>query len=120
MLRSALWILQMAYLLLQSGPQAKAAEEAEAKEAEEKAAKKRATRKIVLMKAALEEDMNKVLLEGGPLTKGPSECPIEKGPLKTQVICTSYAPPPAETSSANEKGEIYIGKKMSVAPSGKF
>ena len=63
----------MAYLLLQSGPQAKAAVEAEAKEAEEKAAKKRATRKIALMKAALEEDMNKVLLEGGPLMKGPSE-----------------------------------------------
>ena len=78
MLRSALWILQIAYLLLQSGPQAKAAQEGEAKEAEEKAAKKRATRKVALMKAALEEDMNKALLEGGPLMKGPSEWPHQE------------------------------------------
>ena len=56
MLRSAFWILQMAYLLLQSGPQAKATEEAKAKEAEEKAAKKRATRVSVSCQAALDED----------------------------------------------------------------
>ena len=57
----------MAYLLLQSGPQAKAAQEGEAKEAEEKAVKKRATKKVALMKAALEEDM-----------KGPSEWPHQE------------------------------------------
>ena len=73
MLRSALWILQMAYLLLQSGPQAKAAEEAEAKEAKEKVARIKATRKRAdkkkaeedeaTRKFALEEAVRKVDLE---------------------------------------------------------
>ena len=35
--------------------------------------------------AVLEEDTSKDLLEGGPLTKGPLECPSEKGPLQTQL-----------------------------------
>ena len=64
--------------------EAKAAEEAEAKEAEEEVAKKRAIRKAARKKAALEEAASKDLLEGGPLTKGPLECPSEKGPLQIQ------------------------------------
>ena len=37
------------------------------------------------LEVVLEEDTSKDLLEGGPLTKGPSECPSEKGPLQTQL-----------------------------------
>ena len=103
MLRASFWILQMAYLLLQSGQQAK--------EAEEKAAKKRATRVSVSCQAALDEDMNKVLLEGGPLAKGLPECPIEKGPMKTQVICTSYASPPVETDLPNGASAHPVGER---------
>ena len=84
MLRSAFWILQMAYLLLQPRQQAKATEEAEAKEVEKEAAKKRVTRVSVACQAALDEDMNKVLQEGDSLAKGFPECPIVKGLMKTQ------------------------------------
>ena len=104
----------MAYLLLQSGPQAKATEEAEAKEAEEKAAKKRATRVSVSCQAALDEDMNKVLQEGDPLAKGLPECPIEKGHMDTQVIRTSYAPPPVETDLPNGASAHPVGERRSV------
>ena len=103
MLRAAFWILQMAYLLLQSGQQAK--------EAKEKAAKKRATRVSVSCQAALDEDMNKVLQEGDPLAKGLPECPIEKGHMDTQVIRTSYAPPPDETNLPNGASAYLVGER---------
>ena len=71
--------MQSAFFLLQSGLQAEAREDAEARGAGKEAAKNRATRVSVACQAALDEDMDEVILEGGSLEKGLPEFPKVEG-----------------------------------------